>query len=150
MAFSTVTLHLCLVAKHFQYPNRNPMTPGPGSYQSAFCLWIHPFRLFLINGIIQYVTLVPGSFHLAVFEFHPILRSLLVAAPVSTSFLFMAGYPSVGWLDRFAYYFTCCWAFGLVPPSGYFEECYYGRALHVLVYLFSILNNKLIKYLVQL
>lgn len=96
------------------------------------------------------MTLVPGSFHLAVFEFHPILRSLLVAAPVSTSFLFMAGYPSVGWLDRFAYYFTCCWAFGLVPPSGYFEECYYGRALHVLVYLFSILNNKLIKYLVQL
>lgn len=132
----------CLVAKHFQYPDRNPMPPAPGSYQSAFCLWIHPFRLFLVNGIIQYGTWLLS---LSSFEVHHILRLLLVAAHVSTSFLFMAGCPSVGWLDQFAYSFTCWWPFGLVPPSGCFEECCYGRALHVLVYFFSI-PSKLIKY----
>lgn len=110
-------------------------TPPPPSPQKTLTyflfLWICLFCTFHINVIVQYVTFVPGTFH---------IRFIHVIVYINTSFLLMAQYYSTVWIN-YLYLFSGWWRFEVFLLFGYYEECFckhsYARLCVNICYQFS-------------
>lgn len=96
-----------------------PRPRPPSPWQPAVCflsLWIYLSWLFHINRIIQYVTLCVWLSLNIMF-----LRFINVAACISGSLIFMAGYYStVGWTTGYLFIMVDT---GLVPTCGCCRWC---------------------------
>ena len=74
-----------------------PLPPAPGNHLSASCVYTFTYSgYFNMNGIIQDMTFCVCSCHLSM----TILRFIHTEAWISTSFLFMAKYYFIVWIDH--------------------------------------------------
>lgn len=83
-------------AKKVPYPWSNQsFSTNPPPRQPRLSLWICLFQVFRVNGILQYVAFCIFFSPSTMFS-----RFIHVAADISSSFLFMAEWHSILWIDH--------------------------------------------------